>query len=153
MLSVYSLLHVLSAVIWVGGMFFAYNFLRPAAGEVLDPPQRLPLWVSVFKRFFLFVWISVVLLPVTGYLMVFKIWGGFDIAPLYVHIMNGLGILMVLIYMHVFFAPYKRLKSAVNEQRWPDGGAAIAQIRILVGVNTAIGIIVIIIASGGRFFG
>lgn len=152
MLSIYSLLHVISAVVWVGGMFFAYNFLRPAAGQLLEPPQRLTLWVEVFKRFFPFVWGSVILLPLTGYLMVFSIWGGFDIVPLYVHLMNGLGIIMILIYMHVFFSPFKRLKLAVAEQRWSDGGKALSQIRILVGINTIIGLLVVFIASAGRFF-
>jgi len=151
MLSIYNLLHVISAVIWVGGMFFAYNFLRPAAGDLLEPPLRLTLWLGVFKRFFPFVWISVILLPLTGYLMMFSVWGSFDIAPLYVHIMNGLGIVMILIYMHVFFAPFKRLKLAVAEQRWPDGGKALAQIRVLVGINTVIGVLVVAVASAGRY--
>ena len=151
MLTIYNLLHVISAVIWVGGMFFAYNFLRPAAGEVLDPPLRLTLWVGVFKRFFPLVWASTLLLPLTGYLMVFSIWGSFTMAPIYVHIMNGLGLIMIFIYMHVIFAPYKHLKLAVTEQRWPDGGKALAQIRILVGVNTIIGVVVVAVASAGRF--
>lgn len=151
MISIYSLLHVISVVIWVGGMFFAYNFLRPAAGSILEPPLRLALWVAVFKRFFPFVWASVILLPLTGYLMIFNVWGGFDTAPLYVHVMNGLGIIMILIYMQVFFAPFKRLKLAVAEQRWPDAGKALAQIRVLVGINTAIGIFVVAVASAGRY--
>lgn len=152
MLSLYISLHVLAAVVWVGGMFFAHACLRPIAVDVLEPPQRLTLWVGVFGRFFPVVWASVIALPVTGYLMLFAIWGGFAEAPLYVHIMNGLGIVMILIYMHVFFAPYKKLKLAVSEQRWPDGASALAQIRMLVGINTTIGALVIISASAGRFF-
>src|SRR5690606_5692971 len=58
-------LHLLAAVVWVGGMFFAYMALRPAAATVLPPPQRLPLWTQTFRRFFPWVWITVVLLPVT----------------------------------------------------------------------------------------
>ncbi len=152
MLSVYSLLHVLAVVVWVGGMFFAYNFLRPAAGALLDPPSRLTLWAGVFQRFFPYVWVSVILLPLTGYLMIFSRWDQIGNAPLYVHIMNAIGILMILIYMYVFFVPYKQLKNAVAEKIWPQGGKALAKIRILVGVNTALGIIVIIVASGGRFY-
>ena len=152
MLSVYSLLHVVSAVIWVGGMFFAYKCLRPVAGSVLEPPQRLQLWVGVFSRFFPHVWGSVILLPLTGYLMIFNIWGEMGAAPLYVHIMNGLGITMILIYMHVFFSPFKRLKAAVAEERWPDGATALNQIRFLIAINLAIGLIVVIVASGGRLF-
>ncbi len=152
MLSLMILLHVVAAVVWVGGMLFAHICLRPVAASQLEPPQRLPLWVGVFKRFFPIVWVSVILLPLTGYLMVFSIWGSMAATPLYVHIMNGLGMLMILIYMHVYFAPFKRLRLAVEEQRWPDGGAALAQIRMLVGVNMSLGVLVIAIASGGRFF-
>ncbi|VAW62935.1 hypothetical protein MNBD_GAMMA09-3398 [hydrothermal vent metagenome] len=149
-LSLYSLLHVVSAVIWVGGMFFAYNFLRPAAAKVLEPPLRLSLWVAVFKRFFPYVWVSIVILPVTGYLMVFSIWGGFAAAPVYIHIMNGAGILMIFIYLYVFFSPFKQLQLAVAEQRWPDGGKALAQIRLLILFNTSLGVFVVLAASGGR---
>ena len=44
-------LHVLGAVVWVGGMFAAYMCLRPAAGP-LDPPVRLKLWRAFFQKFF-----------------------------------------------------------------------------------------------------
>lgn len=152
MLSIYSLLHVLAAVIWVGGMFFAYNFLRPVAVVTLEPPARLTLWAGVFSRFFPYVWLAVVVLPLSGYLMIFNIWGSLEQAPLYVHIMNGLGIAMILIYMYVFFSPYKRLRGAVEESRWPDGGKALVQIRFLVAINTILGVLVIIVASGGRYF-
>jgi putative copper export protein len=33
-------LHILGAIVWVGGMFFAYMVLRPAAGE-MEGPTRL----------------------------------------------------------------------------------------------------------------
>jgi len=150
--SISSLLHVLSAVIWVGGMFFAYVCLRPTAAQQLEPPQRLTLWVGVFTRFFPFVWASVILLPLTGYAMMFAIWNGFADAPLYVHLMNGLGIVMILIYMHVFFAPYKRLKQAVAIQDWPAGGKKLNQIRVLIKINLSIGIVVVVVAAGGRYF-
>lgn len=144
-------LHMLAAAIWVGGMFFAYVCLRPVAAALLDPPQRLPLWVHVFGKFFPFVWMSVITLPVTGYWMIFNMFGGMAGSPLYVHIMNGLGFLMILIYMHVYFAPYRRLKQAVADQNWPVGAKKLAQIRILVAINLTLGIIVILIASGGRY--
>ena len=145
-------LHVLSVAIWVGGMFFAYVCLRPIAASQLEPPVRLQLWAGVFGKFFPFVWVAVILLPLTGYMMISNLYDGMGDAPLYVHLMNGLGSLMIFIYLHVFFAPFQRLKRAVASQDWPAGGKALAQIRILVGVNTALGLITIIIASGGRFF-
>ncbi len=33
-------LHLLAATNWVGGMFFAYQILRPVDGEMLEPPIR-----------------------------------------------------------------------------------------------------------------
>ena len=80
------------------------------------------------------------------------IWNSFADAPLYVHIMNGLGIVMILIYFHVFFAPYKRLRQAVAIQDWPVGGKKLNQIRVLIKINLSLGIIVIIVAAGGRYF-
>ena len=146
-------LHVLSVVIWVGGMFFAYMCLRPVAASQLEPPVRLQLWVGVFGKFFPFVWLAVILLPLTGYMMISNIYSGMGNTPLYVHLMNGLGSLMIFIYLHVFFAPYQRLKRAVAAQDWPAGGKALAQIRVLVGVNMTLGLLTALIASGGRYFG
>jgi len=122
-------LHLLSAVIWVGGMFFAYMVLRPAAASALQPPERLTMWVQTFKRFFPWVWICVVLLPATGYWLVFEVYDGLSSAPKYVNIMQGLGIVMILLYLHVYFAPFRRLCKAVDQAesgrlgcRWQAAG-------------------------------
>ncbi len=152
LLSLALALHLLSAVVWVGGMFFAYMALRPAAAAVLEPPQRLALWVHTFGHFFPWVWVAIVLLPVTGYGLAFHFWHAMAHFPFYVNIMQGLGIVMILIYLHVFFAPYRRLKRAVAAQDWPTGARALSQIRLLVGINTLLGLLVIAIAGVGRLY-
>ncbi len=144
-------LHVLAAVIWVGGMFFAYVVLRPTAAAQLEPPVRLKLWAGVFSRFFPYVWIAVISLPLTGYPMMFTFYQGFENAPKFIHTMNGLGIVMILIYIHVFFVPYKRLKQAVASENWPEAGNWLNQIRMLVGINTVLGLIVVSVAAAGRY--
>ena len=144
--------HLLSAVIWVGGMFFAYNALRPAAAQVLEPPLRLELWIQVFRRFFVWVWLSIFILFSTGYWMLFNYFGGFAGAGTHIHIMHGGGILMLVIYLHVFFAPYRLLRQAVIVQDYPLAAAKLNQIRQLVGLNTVIGLLVIVIGSAGRYF-
>ena len=144
-------LHMLAATIWVGGMFFAHRALRPVAASQFEPPQRLPLWRDVFGKFFPWVWVSVIVLLVSGYWMAFTLFGGFASFPLYVNIMHGLGILMVLLYMHVFFAPYRRMKQAIAAGDLPTAGAKLAQIRMIIGVNLSLGLIVIAVASGGRY--
>lgn len=144
-------LHLLAAVVWVGGMFFAYMALRPAAATVLQPPQRLPLWTRTFQRFFPWVWAAVVFLPATGYAMVFSVFGGMGRVGLHVHLMQGLGWLMILLFMHLYFAPFQRMKRAVAAEDWPAGGAQLARIRRIVGTNLVLGLVVAAIASAGRY--
>jgi uncharacterized membrane protein len=144
-------LHALAAVIWVGGMFFAHQVLRPVAVDRLEPPQRLPVWVGVFGRFFPWVWAAVVLLPATGYWIIFAVLGGMGHAGLHIHIMNGIGLVMIALFIYLFFAPYPRLKRAVAEQDWPRGAQHLATIRRIVGTNLLLGLITIAVASGGRY--
>ncbi len=144
-------LHLMAAVTWVGGMIFAYSCLRPSAVQVLEPPLRLELWVQVFRRFFVLVWISIALLFTTGYWMLFSYFGGFSGAGLHINIMHGAGLVMVMVYLHVFFAPYRRLKQAVIVQDYPLAAAQLNQIRKMIGINILLGLLVIIIASAGRY--
>lgn len=143
--------HAWSAVIWVGGMFFAWMVLRPVAAGQLEPPQRLTLWDGVFRRFFPWVFAAITVLLATGYWMVLSFYGGFGHVGLHVHLMHGCGYLMILIFLHVYFAPFRRLKAAVAGADWPTGGRQLAQIRVLVGVNLLIGLLVVALASGGRY--
>lgn len=141
-------LHVLSVVVWVGGMFFAYMALRPVAAGVLEPPQRLTLWAGVFDKFFPWVWVSVALILATG-LHMLMVFGGAS-APLYALAMLVLGVAMMLIFAHVFFSPYRKLKRAVAAQDWKAGGAALGQIRKLIGVNLSLGLLTIAVVFLGR---
>jgi uncharacterized membrane protein len=142
-------LHVAGVVIWVGGMFFAYIVLRPASAEILEAPERLPLWGSVLRRFFSWVWVAAAVLLVSGLGMILRL-GGFASVGWYVHAMLALGLAMMAIFAHVFFAPYGRLRRYVAAREWQAAGAALGQIRLLVGLNLALGIVVVAIATLGR---
>ena len=144
-------LHVLSAVLWVGGMFFAHQVLRPVAAQQFDPPQRLQLWSQIFARFFPWVWLSVAVLVVTGYWMVFGLFGGLTAVGLHVHIMQGLGWLMMLLYAHLYFAPFRRLREAVVTEQWAAAGKQLNLIRRIVGINLSLGLIVTAVAAAGRY--
>jgi len=141
-------LHVLSVVVWVGGMFFAYMALRPVAASVLEPQQRLTLWAGVFGKFFPWVWGAVALILASGLHMLATL--GRAAAPLYALAMLVMGVLMMLIFAHVFFSPYKKLKHAVGEQNWKAGAAALGQIRQLVGINLSLGLLTIAVVFIGR---
>ncbi|WP_417565822.1 CopD family protein [Marinobacter sp.] len=144
-------LHVLSAVIWVGGMFFAYMAMRPAVVEVVESSQRGTLWCETLSRFFRWVWLAVLLLLVTGYWMIFSVFGGMAGAGWHIHAMQALGLVMMLLYFHVYFAPFRRLKQAVAENNPQEGGRQVGRIRRLVGINLILGLIVVAIGAGGRY--
>lgn len=144
-------LHLLAVIIWIGGMFFAYMALRPVAGNLLEPPVRLALWSGVFKRFFPWVWLSIIVLLGSGFWMIFAELGGIANVGIHIHIMLGLGILMMLLFMHIYFGPFRRLQHAVIESNWETGGVKLNQIRVLVKTNLILGLLVVIIATAGRY--
>jgi uncharacterized membrane protein len=143
--------HMLAAVIWVGGMFFAYMILRPSLPP-LDPSTRLPLWRRVMARFFLWVWLCVVALPASGVAMVSEEFGGFSTLSPYIQLMMALGGVMILIFLFLYFVPWRRFRAAVAAADWPAAGARIRTIRLLVGINLLLGLATIVVGAGGRFY-
>lgn len=144
-------LHLLAALAWVGGMFFAWMILRPAAVAVLQPPERLRLWLEVFVHFFYWVWAAVLVLPVSGLILLHLRFSGFDTAPGYVRAMLGLYLGMLALFLRVSLLQLPQLRRAVEAQDWPTGGAVLGRIRRLVGINLSIGLVVMAIA-GARMF-
>lgn len=145
------LVHLLSILVWVGGMFFAYVVLRPAAVDVLEPPHRLKLWDAVFGRFFVWVWASIALLLISGLYMI-HLYGGMDHVGPHVHIMLALGIAMIAIYGHVYFALYRKLNRFVSGQNWKEAGEMLGKIRKMVRLNLALGLLTVCVAVVGAAF-
>ncbi|MBV6750366.1 DUF2269 family protein [Pseudomonas chlororaphis] len=145
-------LHVLAALVWVGGMFFAWMILRPAAMAALEGPARLKLWVQVFQRFFVWVWVAVVLLPISGVGLIQLRFSGFETAPRYVQVMMGLYIVMVAVFIRIQSLQLPDLRQAVDAQDWPAGAAALGRIRRLVGINLLIGLVLVAIAAARPMF-
>jgi uncharacterized membrane protein len=144
-------LHILGAVVWVGGMFAAYVCLRPAA-SVLEPPQRLKMWRGFFGKFFPWVWVSLILLVATGYWMLVVYFGGFAGAPPYVDVMQALGWVMILLFAGLFHGPWLKFKRAVDAQDWAAAGVSLNQIRQIIAINLPIGLIVVIVGGTGRYW-
>jgi len=144
-------LHVLAALVWVGGMFFAYMVLRQSAGP-LEPAVRLALWHRTFHRFFPWVWASIVLLLVSGYSMLLLHFGGFAGAPLHIHLMQGTGILMMLLFLHLFFGPWRRFGRALEREAFPEAAKELDQIRRIVAINLVLGLLTVIVGASGRFW-
>jgi uncharacterized membrane protein len=145
-------LHSLSAVVWVGGMFFALFALRPATAA-LEPGPRLLLWSRVLERFFLWVMAAIVVLLASGYGMIFGVYAGFRGIGLHINIMQGLGIVMMLLFFHLYFAPWRRFRAAVGRQDYPAAARQLNQIRVIVTINLILGLITIAVGSSGRYWG
>jgi len=132
-------------------MFFAYVVLRPSAGP-LEPETRLALWQRVFRGFFPWVWLSIVVLLASGYGMIFLYFGGFAGLGLHIHLMQGLGIVMMLLFGHLFFGPWRRFCDAVDGRHFPQAAGYLNQIRTIVAVNLVLGLVTIIVGASGRFW-
>lgn len=134
-------LHIAAAIAWLGGVSFMLLALRPAAVQLLAPPQRLPLIAQVLRRFFMLVWPAIAVLLVSGLVMMLGV--GMKNAPKGWHLMFGIGLMMFALFGHLYFGPFRRLKLAVAAADWPEGGKRVGQIATLAGINLALGAIAI----------
>lgn len=141
-------IHLVSIVIWVGGMLFAHAFLRPAAAA-LDEDVRLRFMHDVLKRFFKVVTVVSVLALVSGYWMIGNVaktvvqaGGRFDM-PLDWTVMAIVGTVMVLLYGHIRFALFGKMDRAVQAQDWPQAAVYLGKTRQWVLVNLVLGLALI----------
>lgn len=147
-------IHLLSIIVWIGGMVFAHFFLRPAVAT-LAAPERVRLMHDVLGRFFNAVLVAAGLALVSGVWMIGRIakqtvQAGVKFnMPLEWMVMSVLGVVMLAIFGHIRFALYKRLTRAVTAAAWPAGGAALASIRTWVAVNLAIGVVIVAVTLLG----
>ena len=144
-------IHLLSIIVWIGGLVFAQFFLRPAVAQ-LEPPVRLRLMHDVLGRFFQAVLAASLLTLASGVWMLGRVakqvvqsGGSFEM-PISWTIMAVLGVVMVAIFMHIRFALYKRLGRSVDASAWAAGAKALGQIRLWVAINLGLGLLVIMVA-------
>ena len=142
-------LHLLAVVVWVGGMFLMHFAVRPACVAQLDPPHRLPLLTEILRRFFNWVAMAVIVVLLSG-IVIILVGGGFAVAHPSVHLMSGVGLVMMAIFAHIRLSLFRRLQSAVAARDWPAGALSLDQIRKEVAFNLALGVATIAIATLGR---
>jgi uncharacterized membrane protein len=150
MLDIAKLLHLISAVVWMGGMTFMLFALRPATVQLMEPQARARLMGEVWRRFFAIVAVAAAVLFGTGthlYTQAFKAAkavAGVGSVPLGWNIMLVLGMLMILIFGHIYFAGFRKFQRAVDAAEWPVAAKAAGLIHILVVVNFALGWLAIV---------
>jgi uncharacterized membrane protein len=145
MYDIAKLLHLISAIVWMGGMTFMLFALRPAILAVMEPQPRARLMGEVWQRFFAIVAVAVLVLFATGtylYTAAFKAAkaaSGAGAVPLGWNLMLVLGMLMFLIFGHIYFAGFRKFKHAVAAAEWPLAAKAAAQIHTMVVINFVLG--------------
>ena len=139
-------IHLLGAALWVGGIGFLLLILRPSVA-VLEPSARLALHAQVFARFFRMLWHVVPLVLATGYAVLFGFYGGFKGVSWPVHLMHLTGLMMTLLFLIIFFVPFRALRLAAADANLAVGVAAMARLRMLASINLALGIVTLAAAA------
>jgi uncharacterized membrane protein len=133
--------HLAAAIFWMGGMAFIVLALRRPLTDQLEPPMRLQLLAAVLSRFFVVVGISIAVLLSTGIFMFVSVSPA--AARPGIHAMAAIGLVMMLIFGHLFFSPYRRLRRAVEEGNWVEAGKRAGQITLIGKINLGLGWIAI----------
>lgn len=141
-------LHLLVAVVWIGGMIFMKLVLMPAAAA-LDPAQRGMLLGGVAKRFTITAWTSTIVLLLTG---LSKTPDGMlgDLSSDYGQILTAKHVLfgiMVIVGLIITLGVAPRLKRyAPGPGEAPSAEFVRAQKRLdaLSGTNTVLGILILV---------
>lgn len=136
--SVLHALHVLGAVVWVGGLFFLLLIMRPAISQ-LDPPLRVDVYRAAFHRFLRMLWVVIPGMLITGYAMMFGEYGGFTDGRWNLHLMHMLGLGMAALFMTIWFGPYQLFRRGQ--------GRAIDLIRPLLVTSLLLGLATIVVAT------
>ena len=145
MIDIVKLIHLVAAILWMGGMAFMLLTLRPAATAQLQPPERLMLMAAVWKRFFPIVLVSIVALFTTGtnlYTTTFravKAATGQGGVPMGWNIMLILGLLMMAVFAHIYWGAFAKFKRAMAAPDWPLAGKVAAQVNMWMVINFALG--------------
>ena len=129
--------HLAAGIVWLGGMAIMLWAVRPVAIAQLEPAQRLPLLAGMLRRFFNLVGLCVILLLTTGAIMLMGV--DMKLAPKGWHAMIGLGSLKCLIFGHLYFGPFRKMKNALLIDDLSAAGAQLAKIHPLVLSNFALG--------------
>jgi uncharacterized membrane protein len=142
-------LHLAGVIVWVGGMFFAHQCLRPAALQVLEPPQRLALWAATFQRFLRWAAVAVLVVVASGAAMRGR--AGLAAAPPGWHVMAAGGVVMAVLFALVYGWLDPRLRADVAAARWPAAATHLNAIRRLVGANLLLAALVVAAAVSARW--
>jgi uncharacterized membrane protein len=142
-------LHLLFVTVWIGGLIFLQLALWPTASKQLQEPSvRIPLLTSTLERFLWLGWAAALILPVTGFWLI-GVYGGMARLGWHIHLMTGVGLLMVLLHLALYLAAFLPLRRAVAAGEWDSAGRRLGWVRWLTWVLLLAGVVVILLTGLG----
>ncbi len=138
--------HLLAMAAWLGGAAYTVLVLRPSLG-LLDGTQRNSVQLQTLTRYFRLVWHVMPLVLVTGWLMLAFPLGGFNDPDWHVQAMQGIGVIIALLFAYAYFRPLRKVRRAIRPQP-----ADFERVRTLVALNLYLGVLVVVIASLDHVF-
>ncbi len=139
------LLHLIAGIVWMGGMTFMLFALRPAAIASIEAQPRAVLMGQVWRRFYAWVLVAIAVLFATGthlYTSTFRaarMATGQGSVPLGWNVMLVLGLAMMLVFGHIYFAGFKKYKRAIAGADWALAAKAGALMHTMTLLNFALG--------------
>lgn len=145
-------LHVISAVIWVGGMIAIRFAVHYSMQEIDDPKIKLGRTLETLRRFFNMVIPSILILLITAIIMIIAL--GFKGTPLYSYVIakEAIWTVMTIIFI-VIFIKRKQAQKAFDDNLLPKAKEKLIPIaNYLIPINIVLGLIAIYLGITLRGF-
>ena len=148
--------HLLSIILWIGGMIFTRYFLGPAAAK-LDSQTRASLMQDTLGRFFRLVAYAISIALISGIWMVGRVAKMAIVAgtnfslPITWAAMMGLGFIMAGFFLLIRYSLYTKLVKQVAASDWQGADKSLLTIRNWVGANLAIGLLIVLTMGVGPY--
>jgi len=145
-------LHILAAVIWIGGMLFLSLIAVPVLRRVDSPLLRRDLFRAMAQRFRRLVWICIAILIPTGIVNVLY-YGNTAAGSPYMKVLHiKLGLVVFLVIMGLFhdFVIGPRAERAMSRDGLPPAGTDLLMVKLAPWVgrfNLLLGIVILLLAA------
>lgn len=114
------IIHLLSVVLWIGGVGFATVVVFPAIQRIENPIAKVQVFLGVEQRFSRLAKIYVIITGITG-LMLFLRRGGLEAFTGIYHLMLAFKVIIWLTFFILLFGAEKHLmKILVSQQTAPE---------------------------------
>jgi uncharacterized membrane protein len=150
--SVIVFLHVLSAVLWVGGMIAIRYAIHPSMQEIAEPRIKLERTLDNLKRFFNMVIPAIVILLITAIIMIIAL--GFRGTSLYSLVIakEVIWTIMTIVFITIYIKRNKAQKALEGGDFLSAKNSLLPIANIFIPLNIVLGLVAIFLGVSLRGF-